>query len=64
MVGDSSLQNRTYPAAQRIVDEITDRVARFLRHGGFPEEDAQNAVKAAMERNLAALSPGTAGSGL
>ena len=57
MVGGSSLQNSTYPALQRIVGEFSDRMTRFLRLGGFPEEDAQSAVKEVMEPTLSALSP-------
>ena len=57
VVGGSSLQTRTCPALQRIVGEFSDRMAWFLRLGGFPEEDAHSAAITVMEPTLTALSP-------
>ena len=52
VVGGASLQVRTYPSLQRIVGEFSDRVVRFLRLGGFPEEDAKASASAVIKTAL------------
>ena len=57
VAGAASLQCRTYPSLQRIAEQFEERLVRFLRRAGFPEERARSAAAAVGQPTLRTLGP-------